>query len=105
MTHLILDGADMDSWQRHHSGGVLIPANKRPTVLQADRNRAEAEVLRLAREHMGGLFVLYAPVAIAKRVPQATHVNLRGEVVQTTNVVRLLPIAGGLFEGEDLVPF
>lgn len=103
MTHLILDGADMDSWQRHHSGGLLIPAHKRPTVLQADRSRAESEVLRLAREHMGGLFVLYAPVAIAKRVPQATHVNLRGQVVRTNNVARLLPIEGAA--GDDEVPF
>lgn len=103
MTHLILDGADMDSWQRHHSGGLLIPANKRPTVLQADRSRAESEVLRLAREHPGGLFVLYAPVAIAKRVPQATHVNLRGEVVRTNNVARLLPIEGAA--GDDEAPF
>lgn len=103
MTHLILDGADMDSWQRHHSGGLLIPADKRPTVLQADRSRAESEVLRLAREHQAGLFVLYAPVAIAKRVPQATHVNLRGEVVRTNNVARLLPIADG--PDDDALPF
>ena len=41
MTHLIIDGADMDNWQRHHAGGLLIPTGKRPTVLQADRDRAE----------------------------------------------------------------
>ncbi len=101
MTHLILDACDMDSWQRHHSGGVLIPADKRPTVLQADRERAEREVLRLAREHMGGLFVLFAPVAIGKRVPEASHVNIRGQVLRTANVVRLLPIA----QPGDEVPF
>ena len=105
MTHLILDGADMDSWQKHHSGGLLIPANKRPTVLQADRSRAESEALRLAREHMGGLFVLYAPVAIAKRVPHSTHVNLRGEVVRTESVARLLTIAGGPQDQDDGIPF
>lgn len=104
MTHLILDGADMDTWQRHHSGGLLVPPHKRPTVLQADRNRAELEVLRLAREHPGGLFVLYAPVAIAKRVPEASHVNLRGEVVRTSSVARLLTIAGGPLD-DDEVPF
>jgi hypothetical protein len=95
MTHLILDGADLDGWTKHHSGGLLIPERKRPTVLQADRARAEAEVLRLAREHPGGLFVLYAPVAIAKRVPEASHVNLRGEVMRTNSVARLLTIADG----------
>ncbi len=103
MTHLILDAADMDTWQRHHSGGLLIPANKRPTVLQADRQRAELEVLRLARENYGGLFVLFAPVALAKRVPEASHVNLRGEVVRTSSVARLLTIAGG--PADDDVPF
>lgn len=92
MTHLIIDGADMDNWQRHHAGGLLIPASKRPTVLQADRDRAEREALRLCREHMGGLFVVFAPLALAKRVPEATHVNLRGEVLQTHNVARLLTI-------------
>lgn len=92
MTFLILDGADMDNWQRHHSGGLLVPANKRPTVLQADRDRAEREALRLCREHMGGLFVIFAPVALAKRVPEATHVNLKGEVLRTHNVARLLTI-------------
>ena len=104
MTHLILDGADMDTWQRHHSGGLLVPERKRPTVLQADRQRAELEVLRLAREHMGGMFVLFAPVAIAKRVPEATHVNLRGEVLRTSSVARLLTIAGGP-EDDDGIPF
>lgn len=103
MTHLILDGRDLDSWQRHHSGGLLIPANKRPTVLQADRQRAETEALRLAREHPGGLFVLYAPVALAKRVPQGSHVNLRGEVVRTDSVARLLTIADGPEDND--VPF
>lgn len=37
MTHLILDGRDIDSWQKHHSGGLLIPADKRPTVQHGDR--------------------------------------------------------------------
>ena len=92
MTHLILDGADLDNWQRHHAGGLMIPANKRPTVLQADRARAEREALRLCSEHMGGLFVVFAPVALAKRVPEATHVNLKGEILRTHNVARLLTI-------------
>ena len=103
MTHLIIDGADMDNWQRHHSGGLLIPASKRPTVLQADRDRAEREALRLCREHMGGLFVVFAPIALAKRVPEATHVNLRGEVLQTTNVARLLTI--GQPDDDSDIPF
>ena len=92
MTHLILDGGELDNWERHHSGGVLIPVGKRPTVLQPDRARAEREALRLCSEHMGGLFVVFAPVALAKRVPEATHVNLKGEVLRTHNVARLLTI-------------
>lgn len=92
MTHLIIDGADMDNWQRHHAGGLLIPTGKRPTVLQADRDRAERGALRLCREHMGGLFVIFAPVALAKRVPEASHVNMKGETLRTSNVARLLTI-------------
>ena len=103
MTHLILDGRDLDTWQRHHSGGLLIPADKRPTVLQADRERAEREVLRLAREHASGLFVLFAPVAIGKRVPEASHVNLRGEVLRSVHVARLLPILQA--DDESDIPF
>ena len=103
MTHLILDGAYLDTWQRHHSGGLLVPAHKRPSVLQPDRKAAEAECMRLA-SNRGGLFVLFAPVAIAKRVPETSHVNLRGEPVRHTNVVRLLTIAGGP-EDEGDIPF
>ncbi len=102
MTFLILDGADLDAWTKHHAGGLLIPANKRPTVLQADRAASEREALRLASVHADGLFVLFAPVSLAKRVPEATHVNLRGEVLRTAGVARLLQI--GLSEDDDL-PF
>jgi hypothetical protein len=105
MTHLILNGADMDDWVKHHTGGLLIPAATRPTVLQADREAAERECLRLAREHSGGLFVLFAPVAIAKRLPEASHVNLRGEVLRTSNVARLLPIAGSPGHEDWDIPF
>lgn len=105
MTHLILDAGDMDaSWARHHAGGLLIPASKRPTVLQPDRAAAERECLRLAHEHPG-LFVLFAPVAIAKRVPEASHVNLRGEVLRTANVVRLLPVLGAPGIDDPDIPF
>lgn len=107
MTHLILDASgDIEAtWTRHHAGGLVIPANKRPTVLQPDRAAAEGECLRLARQHMGGLFVLFAPVALARRVPEASHVNLRGEVLRTSNVVRLLPILGAPGIDDPDVPF
>lgn len=103
MTHLILDAAgDIEAtWTKHHAGGLLIPEHKCPTVLQNDRDAAEREALRLAREHMGGLFVIFAPVAIAKRVPEATHVNMRGEVLRTSNVARILAIA----QLGDEIPF
>ncbi len=91
MTHLIIDARDYDNWQKHHSGGLLIPADKRPTVLQADRAAGEREALRLASAYMGGCFVLFAPVAIAKRMPEASHVNLKGEPIYYRNVARLIP--------------
>ncbi len=103
MAYLVLDGADIYEWSKHHAGGVLISSHKRPTVLQANREAAEREVLRLSAEHPDGRFVLFAPVAFAKRVPEVTHVNLRGEVVRTHNVVRLLPIVKP--HEEDAFPF
>ena len=48
-------------------------------------------------------FVVFAPVALAKRVPEATHVNLRGEVLQTHNVARLLTI--GQPDDDSDIPF
>lgn len=92
MTHLILDGRDQSEWQRHHSGGLLIPQSDRPTVLQADRVTAEKEALRLAQNFPSGVFVVFAPVAIAKRLPEVTHVNLKGQPVQYRNVARLIPV-------------
>ena len=102
MTHLILDGAGIDTWQKHHSGGLLIPDRRRPSVLQADRETAEREAMRLGALH-DGLFVVFAPVAMVKRVPEATHVNLRGEVLHTRHVARLLSIAPS--PGDDEMPF
>ena len=102
MTHLIIDGRDVDQWTRHHSGGLLIPADKRPTVLQANRGAGEREALRLAQMHASGTFVLFAPVALARRIPETTHVNFRGEALRTGTVVRLLPILG---EEADDIPF
>lgn len=98
MTHLILEASELDHWEPHPSGARLIHANRRPTMLQPDRDTAEREALRLARAHPQGLFVLFAPVAMAKRVPEATHVNLRGEVIRHAGVVRLLVIG-------DQIPF
>ncbi len=102
MTHLILDGADLGIWSSHHSGGLLIPPDKRPSVLQADRECAELECLRLAQLHPG-VFVLFAPVAMAKRLSEVSHVNLRGEAVRLRNVARLLPILDPLTDSE--IPF
>lgn len=102
MTHLILDAGEMDTWQRHHSGGLLVPAQSRPTVLQRDRATAEGECLRLA-QHKAGLFVIFAPVAMGKRVPETTHVNMNGLPVRHRHVARLLTVAGGGWD--DDVPF
>lgn len=105
MTFLILDGANLYAWARHHGGGLLIPEKKRPSVLQPDRKAGELEALRLSRENAGGLFVLFGPVAIAKRMPETTHVNLRGEPVRHANVSRLVMIDGGAWDSGDEVPF
>lgn len=98
--HLILDTADVEEWTRHHAGGILVPESKRPSVLQVDGVTAEREALRLATASRSGRFVIYAPVAIAVRVLESTHVNILGEPIMHKDVVRLLPI----HEDDDL-PF
>ncbi len=105
MTHLIVNVADFDAWQRHHSGGLLIPAHQQPKVLQRTREAAELECLRLSREHAGGTFVMFAALALAKRVPEASHVNLQGQVLRTSNVARLLPILDAPGVDDPDIPF
>jgi hypothetical protein len=94
MTHLILEASELDQWRKHHSGGLLVPEARRPVVLQPSREAAESEALRLAQRLPHGMFVLFAPVALAKRLPEVTHVNIRGEPLQQRNVVRLVKIGG-----------
>ena len=80
---------------------MLHPGGEEPT----DRDAAERECLRLAREHPGGLFVLFAPVALARRIQETSHVNLRGEAMRTANVARLLPILGAPGIDDPDIPF
>lgn len=103
MTHLILEASELDQWQKHHSGGLLVPAARRPAVLQPSREAAESEALRLAQMLPHGLFVLFAPVALAKRLPEVTHVNIRGEPLQQRNVVRLVKVSSA--EDDWEIPF
>ena len=68
---LILDVADWHAgaWPGlfGHAGEVAgrIPPEKRPTVVQASREVAERELLRLAERHPQGRFVLFTATHLA----------------------------------------
>lgn len=94
MSHLILDlsSAYAGAWAKHHSGGLLIPADERATVLQPDERTAEREAVRLAERHRRGTFVVFRAVSLAQVTPACTHVNLHGVQMRYGDVVRLLPV-------------
>lgn len=88
---LILDMADSDNW---YAGPVAtslcrIPPEKRPTVVQASREVAEREALRLQAAHPGGRFVVFEATHVSVTVTAPTHVNLKGEPLLHTTVARL----------------
>ena len=103
---LILDVADWHAgaWPGlfGHAGEVAgrIPPEKRPTVVQASREVAERELLRLAERHPQGRFVLFTATHLAVAAQIATHVTLGGTPIISQKVYRLASI-----ESESDIPF
>ncbi|MBL8370033.1 MAG: hypothetical protein JNK28_01440 [Burkholderiaceae bacterium] len=90
------------SWYDRFTSDRLqkVPPLLVPTVVQPDRETAEREALRLAREHPGKTFVVFqASVgAVGRRVP--SHITLGGQVVREHIVTELADI-----EGDQDIPF
>lgn len=83
---VILDVTEFDQWhERPEQSTVVIPADKRSTVLQATREQAESEACRLALAHPGKRFAVLQVVGVVEAKSVPTHVTLGGKVVSTTH--------------------
>lgn len=105
---LILEWSDAGTWvnpwthepPRLERAPVVIPPDHRPTVLQPNREVAEAEAKRLALAHPGKQFAILEAkaVAITSRVP--SYVTVGGQVFAQRTAVVLLDL-----EHEAQIPF
>jgi hypothetical protein len=65
-------------------------------VLQASREVAEREALRLQSAHPYGRFVVFTATAVTVMLDTPTHVNLKGEPLMTRKVARLADLHDGI---------
>lgn len=100
--HVIINVSDDGLLPSPHGDDVhLISVGRRPTVIYANYEKVEKELARLAQQH-SGTFVLFEATAMARVVKAPTHVNIKGEVLRTENVVRVVAINA---EEDDAPPF
>lgn len=98
---LILDVTDaMDQAPYRPQGCEVIPAEKRPTILQPNRATAEREALRLAKLNPGRRFAIFEACAMSLSVDVPTHVSLDGKVLISGKQPALV-----LIDQRDEVPF
>ena len=101
--HLIVEMSEAQEWPAAPMAGrwaKVVPHDRRPTILQQDRETAEREALRLAREHPGKRFVIFAPVAAGVTAKVPTHVSISGQVIVERSVPALTTI-----EDPNEIPF
>lgn len=67
MKRYIIVNVTHEAWTPHHS---QLHPHDRPKYIHFDRDEAEKELLRLAKEYQGDDFILFESVATA--VPQAS---------------------------------
>jgi hypothetical protein len=103
MSFLILEMGDSGDWAPR-LGARQIPERRRPTMLQPSREVADQEAVRLAREHPGRRFVVFAPVVQGVTVKVPTHVTLAGRVVAERDQALLVAI-NDPDEFDDELPF
>lgn len=104
MSFLIVELGDAHNWQTASwCAAQVIPSNRRPTMLQADRESAEREALRLAGLHPGSRFVVFAPVSAGVTVKVPTHITLGGKVFNEVAQVALVEI--GEEPDDEGIPF
>lgn len=88
---LLLDVTLIDSWPQRH-GGHAIPEIRRPSLLQPNREIAEAEALRLNKAHPGHHFVVFEAKSMSRTVKVPTHVSITGQVLLEGNLPQLVAI-------------
>ena len=96
---LILEWSDAWSeWPGLFSGQVQkaeplrIPVERRPAILQPDRETAEAEAKRLAAQHPGKHFAVFGAQVVGITVDVPSHITVSGKVWQTHRVPAVLAI-------------
>lgn len=100
MGWLILELSDASQWERRH-GGCVVPAQRRPSMLQPSRETAEQEALRLARSHPGHRFVVFQACSAAITVKVPSHITVAGQVFAERAVPTLVDVG----EPAEEVPF
>lgn len=110
---LIVECSEADVWpalatgeplRAGGAGPVRIPQARQPAILQADRETAEREAMRLAStKGAGKVFVIFEAVAAARMVTVHSHTTLGGKLTGE----QLLPRVLDLGEHNDLddLPF
>lgn len=105
---MILDVSETHDWQAHPAASMdgakalNIPPNRRPTVLQANREIAERECVRLAHLHPGARFMVFEAVAVGVTAKVPTHTTLSGKVIAERLIATLVHIKS---EDDHEIPF
>lgn len=103
MSYLILEMSEAERWGApwNDAGQIReIPLNRRPRMLQPDRETAEREAKRLAERHPGCRFVVFAPVAAGITATVPTHINISGKVLMERRVATVVTL-----DAPDDIPF
>lgn len=104
MSHIIIEMSEAEQWpSAEWAPSKVIPAVRRPTMLQPDRETAEREALRLTEMHPGRRFVVFAPVSAGVTAKIPTHVTLGGKVFAERHQATLVEF--GEEPDDDGIPF
>lgn len=105
---MILEVSETHDWETHPfasmdgARALVIPPNRRPSVLQANRESAERECVRLAAAHAGARFMVFEAVAVGLTAKVPTHTTLGGKVVAERSFATLVHIKE---DDSDEIPF
>lgn len=97
---LVVEISDAEDWAPLAVPGRIfkepfarhVPENRRPTVLQPDRETATAEAMRLAGRHPGKRFAIFRATDLAMTVDVPSHITPAGQVWLSRKVATLVEI-------------
>lgn len=93
--YLVLNMAFSHLWDAMHDG-ERIPSECRPTVVHRDRATAEAEALRLQKEHPEGPFVVFTATHVTAAINAPTHSTLGGQTFGAQTFAVLCEVGDGI---------